>query len=121
MFGGPGLIVGGIVGAILPKWKFVVGLIVLGAVITLFAFNYFAAQDGDENHPLGALSALMTVTNFAGWTVGLTLGALFRSAMRSQGRGAPPPPSLESDREAARFLIALVLVGVAILVSSRSF
>lgn len=82
LFGGPGLIVGAIVGAVLPKWRILIALIAVGAVGTWFGFNHFAAQEGDENHPLGALAALTTLFNFAGCVVGLITGAVSRRVMR---------------------------------------
>jgi hypothetical protein len=80
--GGPGLVAGVIIGAVLPRWRIVIPLIVVGAVGAWFGFSHFAAHDGDDNHPLAVLDAIATVFNYVGLAVGLTVGAISRNVTR---------------------------------------
>jgi hypothetical protein len=72
LLGGPGLLVGLIVGAALPRAKFFVPLLVVGAVPTWLTFTHAGA----------AVLAAFAVYNYAGWAVGLTTGATVHRAMR---------------------------------------
>jgi hypothetical protein len=75
LFGGPGLVLGSVLGGLRPKWKVVVGLIALGGMGLLLGIEYFpeGAEDDDDD-PL-VLLALAMLTNFGGWVTGLVLSA----------------------------------------------
>ena len=75
LLGGPGLVVGLILGALLPKWKVVIALIAVGGIALLFGFNHFPEGAADDDDDPIVLLALAMATNFGGWVVGLSAGA----------------------------------------------
>jgi hypothetical protein len=70
--GGPGLVVGAGIAAVMKGWR-VLALLTLAVAIGLF-YAVRHIQSSDEQ--AGVLLAMAAFTNFAGWIVGLLIGSL---------------------------------------------
>jgi MFS-type transporter involved in bile tolerance (Atg22 family) len=84
LFGGPGLLLGAILGALVPKSRVVIAVIVLSTIALLYGFEHFPEGAVDDDDDPNALLGLAMMTNFAGWIIGLVVGAgLARLRLRS--------------------------------------
>ena len=70
--GGPGLVIGAGIAAVVRGWR-VPALLTLVVAIVLFYVVRHLQSDDDQT---GVILALVAFTNFGGWIVGLLIGAL---------------------------------------------
>ena len=75
LLGAPGLLLGSAAGALFPKWKVLVALAIAGVVALWLGIEHFPKGSEDDDDDPIVLLALAMFTNFAGWIVGLALGA----------------------------------------------
>lgn len=74
LVGGPGLLVGAAVGALVPRWRLLLLVAVLSGAALLYGIEHVPSC-GDEDDCPGVLVAIAILTNFGGWLIGLALGA----------------------------------------------
>ena len=91
LLGGPGLLLGAGLGALLPRWKLLIALALVGAIACWYGIEH-VPDDPDEDDDPAILIFLAIVANYAGWLVGLALGAVAARAHRRRlkadaGRG----------------------------------
>jgi hypothetical protein len=81
LLGGPGLLLGGAIGALIPRWKVLVALAAIGTIALWYGIKH--APDGADDDDPAVLVAMAMVTNFGGWLVGLAVGAATTRVRRS--------------------------------------
>jgi hypothetical protein len=79
--GGVGLLLGGVIGFWVRRWRGVAVLVVVGLLAVMFGLSRIE-DDPDDDDP-GLAYAIAALSNLAGWTVGLVAGAAIGRRSRS--------------------------------------
>jgi hypothetical protein len=84
LVGGPGLVLGAGVGALVPRWRPLVLVAPLSAVAFWYGITHAPEGSADDDDDPVVLVLFAMVTNFAGWLAGLVAGAGIVRARRAQ-------------------------------------